>query len=78
MKTTDECAAEAERWLAEAERERRRGIPAGSGHADVISACAEVAEVWVRLGELARLRTRRPAPDASGDDNGAARGREQW
>lgn len=56
-KTVNECVAEAEKWLAEAEEWRGRYGPGElDDRARMVSACSDVADTWARLAELAVIR----------------------
>lgn len=54
--SVDECVAAAEEWLKRASTAHGQGYVKTEDRAAMVSACSDVADTWVRLAELARLR----------------------
>lgn len=71
-KTTDECVAQAEAWLVEADAWRARtGGVTIEDRARMIAACADAAAAWIRLAEVPTLRAAFPAAGSGDDVEGA-------
>lgn len=55
-KSVDECVTKAEEWLERAEKIFAQGFVPTGERGEMVSACADVADTWTRLAELAELR----------------------